>query len=190
MQTLKERIQHESKALGRGVIKVDSFLNHQIDPELMYDIGSEFVRRLGETNPTKILTVETGGIAPAFVTASLLHVPLVVARKRRTAGMPRELLQESTLSQTRHEAIDFYASPEFLTSQDRVLIIDDFLTNAQTIMALARLAQSGGAQIVGVGVVIEKMLEGGREDLEALQVPIQAIVRVARVQEGNLEFLD
>lgn len=190
MQTLKERIQHESKSLGRGVIKVDSFLNHQIDPDLMNEIGSEFVRRLGGTNPTKILTVETGGIAPAFVTAARLHVPLVVARKRRAAGMPRELLQESTLSQTRHEAIDFFASPEFLTARDRILIIDDFLTNAQTMIALARLAQSGGAQIVGIGVVIEKALEGGRRDLEELQVPVEAIVRIGKIQDGNLEFMD
>lgn len=190
MQTLKERIQSESKSLGRGVIKVDSFLNHQIDPDLMNEIGTEFVRRLGDTHPTKVLTVETGGIAPAFATAALLHVPLVVARKRRAAGMPRELLQESTLSQTRHEAVDFFASPEFLTVSDRILIIDDFLTNAQTMMALARLAQSGGAQIVGIGVVIEKALEGGRNDLSELGVPVEAIIRIGKIKDGSLEFLD
>lgn len=190
MQNLKERIHQESKSLGRGVIKVDSFLNHQIDPDLMHEIGSELARRLSGTNPTKVLTVETGGIAPAFVTASYLHIPLIVARKRRAAGMPRELLQESTLSQTRHEAIDFFASPEFLTARDRVLLIDDFLTNSQTMMALARLAQSGGAQIVGIGVVIEKAHEGGREALAALHVPVEALVRIGRVQDGGLEFLD
>lgn len=190
MQNLKERIQKETKSFGRGVIKVDSFLNHQIDPELMGEIGSELARRLEGTHPTKILTVETGGIAPALATAAALRIPLVVARKRRAAGMPRELLQESTLSQTRHEAIDLYASPEFLTARDRTVIIDDFLTNSQTIKALARLAQSGGAQIVGIGVVIEKALEGGRQDLAELSIPIEALIRIGRIQEGELQFLD
>ena len=102
MQNLKERIQSESKHLGRGVIKVDSFLNHQIDPELMHEIGSEFARRLTETNPTKILTIDTGGIAPAFVTASLLHVPLIVARKRRFFAMSLEELDQMSHGATRN----------------------------------------------------------------------------------------
>ncbi len=189
MKILEERIREESKDLGRGTVKVDSFLNHQIDPDLMYEIGREFARRFEGTNPTKILTVETGGIAPAFVTASCMHLPLVVARKRRAAGMPRELLQESTLSQTRHEAIDLFASPEFLSTADRVLIIDDFLTNAQTMLALARLAGSGGAQVVGIGAVIEKTQEGGRESLAGLNVPVEGLVRIVKMDQKGIEFV-
>lgn len=190
MIELENRIRRESHDLGRGIIKVDSFLNHQVDPDLMHEIGSEFARRLGNTLPTKIMTVETGGIAPAFATASILHVPLIITRKRRAAGMPRELLQESTLSQTRNQAIDLYASREFLTGQDRILIIDDFLTHAQTMLALSRLAQSGGAQVVGIGVVIEKAFEGGREALEFLKVPVEALVRIAKIEGGTIEFLE
>ena len=190
MQVLKERIRAESQELGRGIIKVDSFLNHQVDPDLTHLIGSEFARRLADTQPTKIMTVETGGITPAFATAAVLHVPLVIARKRRAAGMPRELLTESTISQTSHQAIDLYASPEFLTPQDRIVIIDDFLTNAQTMLALCRLAEHGGAKIVGIGVVIEKVLEGGREALAALNVPVAALVRIAKIQEGEIQFMD
>lgn len=190
MLDLENRIRRESHDLGRGVIKVDSFLNHQVDPDLMQEIGSEFARRLGHLQPTKILTVETGGIAPALATASALHVPLIITRKRRAAGMPRELLQESTLSQTRNQAIELYASPEFLTGQDRILIIDDFLTNAQTMLALTRLAKSSGAQVVGIGAVIEKAYEGGREALASLHVPVEALVRIAKIEDGRIEFLE
>jgi xanthine phosphoribosyltransferase len=132
--------------------------------------------------------VETGGIAPAFATAAALDVPLLIARKRRAAGMPRELLQESTLSQTRHEAIDLFVSPEFLSPRDRILILDDFLTNAQTMLALSRLAASGGAQVVGIGFVVEKVFEGGREALAELGVPVEALVRIIRLEEGEIAF--
>jgi xanthine phosphoribosyltransferase len=190
MDELKERIRRESQDLGRGVLKVDSFLNHQVDPVLIREIGNEFARRLAHTQPTKIMTVETGGIAPAFAVASVLEVPLVIVRKRRASGMPRELLKESTISYTSHRAIDLFASPEFLTPQDRVLIIDDFLTNAQTMLALCRLAESGGARIVGIGVVIEKVMDGGREPLAALGVPVEALVRIAKIQESEIEFVE
>lgn len=190
VKILEQRIQNESRDLGRGVIKVDSFLNHQVDPDLMHAIGNEFARRLGQTQPTKIMTVETGGITPAFATASVLHIPLIIVRKRRASGMPRELLQESTLSQTRGHAIDLFASPEFLTAQDRIVIIDDFLTNAQTLLALSRLAAKGGAQVVGIGVVIEKAFEGGRDALKALHVPVEALVRIGKLGEGEIEFVN
>lgn len=190
MKTLQDRIVQESHDLGRGLVKVDSFLNHQVDTALMLEVGREFARRLAGTHPTKILTVETGGIVPAFAVAAAFQVPLIIARKRRAAGMPRELLEESTISQTQHEAIDLFVSPEFLSAQDRVVIIDDFLTNAQTMVALARLAAAGGAQVVGIGVVIEKAYEGGRDALAWLQVPIEALVRIAKIREGGIEFLD
>ncbi|HZQ10809.1 MAG TPA: xanthine phosphoribosyltransferase [Anaerolineae bacterium] len=190
MRELEERIRRESYDLGRGIIKVDSFLNHQVEPDLMMAIGREFAQRLGATQPTKVMCVETGGVVPAFTTAAALHVPLIIVRKRRAAGMPRELLTESTLSQTRHQAIDLYASPEFLSPQDRILLIDDFLTNAQMMLALSRLAASGGAQVVGIGVVIEKTYEGGREALADSNVPVEALVRIGKIQDGTIEFVD
>lgn len=190
MKSLEQRIRLSSHDLGRGIIKVDSFLNHQVDPGLIREIGTEFARRLASTEPTKILTVETGGIAPALVTALTLNIPLIIARKRRAAGMPRELLQESTLSQTRSQAIDLFVSPEFLASGDRIVIIDDFLTNAQVIIALTRLVKSGGAQLVGIGAVIEKVHENGREALASLDVPVEALVRIGDIKPGGIEFLE
>lgn len=190
MKLIQDRIRQASHDTSRGIIQVDSFLNHQVDPTLIQAIGDEFVHRLRETQPTKILTVETGGIAPALVTALALNLPLLIARKRRATGMPRELLQQSTLSQTKNRPIDLFVSPQYLTPQDRVVIIDDFLTHAQVMLALCRLAETGGAQVVGIGIVIEKALDGGREALAALNVPVVALVRIGKITADNIEFLD
>lgn len=190
MRLIQERIRQASHDTSHGIIQVDSFLNHQVDPVLIQAIGDEFAHRLRETQPTKILTVETGGIAPALVAALTLHLPLIIARKRRATGMPRELLQESTLSQTKNRPIDLFVSPQYLGPQDRVVIIDDFLTHAQVMLALCRLVVSGGAQVVGIGVVIEKALEGGREALASLDVPIEALIRIGKIETNTIEFLD
>ncbi len=189
MQELQDRIQHAGNDLVHGILRVDAFLNHQVDTELMFDIGREFARQLESTRPTKILTVETGGIVPAFATAAAFHVPLLVARKRRAAGMMHDLLQESTLSQTHAHMIDLFVSPEFLSPTDRIVIIDDFLTNAQIMLALTRLAIRGGAQVVGIGVVIEKTFEGGRNDLASLNVPVIALARISKIVPSGIEFL-
>jgi xanthine phosphoribosyltransferase len=188
MEDLKERITREGKHLGRGILKVDSFLNQQVDPQLMTEIGQDLARRLGSTRPTKVLTVETSGILPAFATAAALGVPLVFARKHRSVGMPPQPLQESTLSQKEERIVQLLVSPEFLTRSDRVLIVDDFLTTAQTILALARLARASGAQVVGVGAVIEKSFEHGREALASLKVPVESVVQIERFENGNVIF--
>ncbi len=190
MQSLKERIQVDGKHLGRGIIKVDSFLNQQVDPRLLREIGAELARRLSSLQPTKVLTVETSGILPAFTTAEALNVPLVFARKHRAVGMPSQPLQETTLSQQEERVIQLLVSPEFLTRDDRVVIVDDFLTTAQTILALARLARASGAQVVGIGAVIEKSYEHGRESLSALKVPIESLVTIERFENGHIIFKD
>ncbi len=188
MQDLKERIAREGKHLGRGVLKVDSFLNQQVDPQLMQEIGQELARRLSSTQPTKVLTVETSGILPAYATAAALNVPLIFARKHRSVGMPPQPLQESTLSQKEERIVQLLVSPEFLTRSDRVLIVDDFLTTAQTILALARLAKASGAQVVGIGAVIEKTFERGREALASLKVPVESLVQIERFENGTVIF--
>lgn len=186
MQALKDRILGEGKHLGRGILKVDSFLNQNVDPQLMNEIGQQLAKRLGPTQPTKVLTVETSGILPAFATASALQVPLVFARKHRTVGMPPQPLQESTLSQQEERVVNLLVSPEFLSKGDRVVIVDDFLTTAQTILALARLARRAGAQVVGIGAVIEKTFDHGRDTLAGLHVPIETLVQVESMQDGQI----
>jgi xanthine phosphoribosyltransferase len=188
MQVLKDRILCEGKHLGRGILKVDSFLNQQVEPQLMNEIGQELARRLASTKPTKVLTAETSGILPAFATATALNVPLVFARKHRAVGMPPQPLQESTLSQKEDRIVQLLVSPEFLSGSDRVVIVDDFLTTAQTILALARLARRSGAQVVGVGAVIEKTFDHGREALEHFSIPVETLVQVDRIENGHITF--
>jgi xanthine phosphoribosyltransferase len=188
MQALEERIRIECSCLGRNVLKVDSFLNHQIDPDLMLEIGRELARRFGPVEPNKILTVEVGGIGPAFGVGAALHIPVVVARKHRFTGMPIHPLQESTLSKSADHMVSLYASPEFLVPGDRVLIVDDFLTSAQTILALARMARAGGAQVVGVGAVIEKTFDHGRSALQALNVPVESVISIESMNGDKIVF--
>ncbi len=188
MQALKERLLREAKPLGRGILKVDSFLNQQVDTTLMLQIGQEFARRFQPNQPTKVLTAETSGILPAFATAVALNVPLVFARKHRPVGMARQPLQESTLSQQEDRIIQLLVSPEFLSRTDRIVIVDDFLTSAQTFLALARLARASGAQVIGIGAVIEKTFEHGRELLKSLNVPIESLVAIERMDDGQIIF--
>lgn len=186
MEEVKKRLLQEGVALGRGLLKVDSFLNHQIDPQLMSKIGQEFACLFREVHPTKVLTAETSGIAPALMTALDLHVPLVVARKNRPITMPRQPLRESTLSRRDERIIELLVSPEFLVTGDRVLLVDDFLSSPQELLALARLVQRAGAQVVGVGVVIEKTFDHGREALEHLGLRVEALATVDRIEDDRV----
>lgn len=186
MQTLRERIQHDGRNLGRGILKVDSFLNHQVDPVLMDACGRELASRFRHVGATKVLTAEISGIAPAVTTALHLSVPLVYARRSRPVTMPDQVLLTVAPSHTRGQMVELIVSPEYLQPSDRVLIVDDFLATGQTILGLARLAQAGGAAVVGVGAVIEKSFEGGREALAWLEVPIESLAIVTDMRDGKI----
>lgn len=186
MQELRERILKEGRNLGKGILKVDSFLNHQIDPQLMIRVGQELARRLAHTQPTKVLTAETSGIAPALAAAAALNIPLVFARKRPPLTMDYTIVSESARSRTQGKMVDLMVSTEYLRPGDRVLIIDDFLATAQTITALARLADKVGARVVGIGTVIEKTFENGRANAQHLGVPIESLVVITSMDDGKI----
>ncbi|HEY6042582.1 MAG TPA: xanthine phosphoribosyltransferase [Anaerolineae bacterium] len=186
MRELNELLIRDSVGLGHGLLKVDSFLNHQINPGLLKRIGEDLAEKLAPTRPTRVLTVETSGIAPALMTALALNLPLTFARKSRTPTMPRNALRESTLSSRQERVVDLFVSPEYLSHNDRVVIIEDFLASAQTMLALARLVQHSGAELVAFGAVIEKVFEGGRAALEALGVPVVAVAIVEKIQDGHV----
>ncbi len=190
MQELKERIQREGRNLGGGILKVDSFLNHQIDPGLMTRLGEELARRLAHTRPTKVLTAETSGIAPALATATALGVLVVFARKSPPLTMDYTIVKEVCRSRTHDKMIELMVSTEYLTPQDRVLIVDDFLATAQTINALARLVAKVNATLVGVGTVIEKEFERGRVNARDLNVPIESLAVIANMDAGKIVFKD
>ena len=186
MKNLHDRILKEGKNLGRGILKVDSFLNHQVDPGLMDECGRELGRRFESVEASKILTAEISGIAPALATALHMALPLVYARRTKPITMPGQVHLTTAPSHTRGQMIDLMISPEYLTGEDRVLIIDDFLATGQTILGLARLAQAAGAHLVGIGAVIEKVFEGGRDALAGLEVPIEALAIVTDMTGGKI----
>jgi len=177
MDKLRQRILSEGQNLGGGILKVDGFINHQVDPALMEACGQE-------------LTAEISGIAPALTTAHHLDLPVVYARKNKPITMPDQVFLTLTPSHTKGRTVELIVSPEYLGSGEQVLIIDDFLASGQTIMGLVRLAQTAGAEIVGVGALVEKRFEGGRDVLAHLNVPIEALAVVVDMSDGKIVFED
>jgi xanthine phosphoribosyltransferase len=175
MQMLEERVSRDGRHLGNGVVKVDSFMNHQIDPVLMQAIGEEFARRFAHVKPTRILTAETSGIAPALAAGMFLKIPLVFARKHQPITMAKEPFREVSTSPTHGKEVELLVSNEYMHASDRVLIIDDFLSSAKTIRALVHLIEQSGAVLVGIGTVIEKAYVGGRKQLSDIDVPIESL---------------
>jgi xanthine phosphoribosyltransferase len=178
MQALVNRIQAEAIHLGDGIIKVDGFLNHQIDPALNAAMGQEFARLFAGAAITKVITAEVSGIAPALATAQALNVPLVYARKHRPITMPDGFYLSEAPSHTKCGIVQLMVSPEYLCANDCVLLIDDFLATGYTIEALAQLVVQSDARLCGIGCVIEKVFEGGRILLAHLGVPIVTLAKI------------
>ena len=190
MNELKERILKEGKNLGGGILKVDGFINHQVDPQLMDLCGRELARRFRDIGATKVLTAEISGIAPALTTALHLGLPVVYARKSKPITMPDQVFLTLTPSHTKGRTVELIISPEYLAGGERVLIIDDFLASGATILGLVRLAQSAGAQIVGVGALVEKIFEGGRQALSHLEVPVESLACIRSMEGDQILFMD
>jgi xanthine phosphoribosyltransferase len=181
VKALVDRIRTEGRNLGNGILKVDGFINHQLDPALTLEMGHEFVRHFnaaGVSGITKIITAEVSGIAPALTTAMVLGVPMVYARKHRPITMPDGFYDAEAPSHTKGGMVRLMISPEYLTQEDRVLLIDDFLATGKTIDALARLIAQCGATLCGIGCLVEKSFEDGRQRLSYLQVPIVTLAIV------------
>ncbi len=190
MQELTDRILTEGKNLGDGILKVDGFINHQVDPVLMNTCGREFAQIFKDIGATKVLTAEISGIAPAVTTALHLGLPVVYARKHKPITMPDQVFLTLTPSHTKGRTVELIISPEYLAGGEKVLIIDDFLASGATILGLVRLAQSAGAQVIGIGALIEKVFEGGRDALAHLDVPIRALARIKVMQGDEIIFED
>ena len=190
MNSLQERILKEGQVLGGGILKVDSFVNHQVDPKLMDDCGRDFAKRFANVGATKILTAEISGIAPALTTAIHMNLPVVYARKTKPITMPDQVYLTLAPSHTKGRMVELIVSPEYLANNERVLIIDDFLASGQTILGLVRLAEASGSKIVGIGALIEKSFEGGRNVLESLGVPVESLACIVKMGDGEIKFRD
>ena len=188
MELLKTRILEEGEHLGDGILKVDGFINHQVDPSLMDQAGRHFARFFSEISATKILTAEISGIAPAVSTGLHMDLPVVFARKHKPITMPDQVLLTLAPSHTKGRTVELIVSPEYLSKGEKVLIIDDFLATGATILGLIRLAETAGSTIVGVGALIEKTFEAGRQRLEDLNIPVHSLARIRSMEEDQIYF--
>ncbi len=188
MEELKQKILKDGRNLGNGILKVDGFINHQVDARLMDACGREFARLFKDVRATKVLTAEISGIAPALMTAMHLGLPVVYARKTKPITMPDQVFLTLAPSHTKGRMVELIVSPEHLGSGERILIIDDFLASGATIMGLVRLAQTAGASIVGIGALIEKAFEGGRQVFVPLGVPVESLACIASMDGDQITF--
>lgn len=188
MERLKQKIVSEGKVLSDSVLKVDSFLNHQIDPELMQYIGAEFVSRFKDEGITKILTLESSGIAPSVMTALRLGVPTVFARKRKSLTLIDNLYSAEVYSYTKRESSTISVSMDYIKNDDVVLIIDDFLANGQAAQGLIHMVEQSGATLAGVGIVIEKGFQNGRNIIEEQGIRVESLAIISSLENGKVTF--
>lgn len=190
MDKLKQAIREKGRVLSTEVLKVDSFLNHQIDVDLMMSVGEELARRFQKDSITKVLTIESSGIAPSMTAARDLEASLVFARKKKSLTMNNDVFVSQVYSFTKQETNDITVSKDFLNKNDRVLIIDDFLANGQAAFGLIDIVQQAGATVVGLGIVIEKSFQDGRQRLEDQGYRVESLARVHSLENGQVTFVD
>lgn len=185
MQLLKDRINKDGKVRAGNVLKVDSFLNHQIDIELYGEIGKEFKKRFADCEVTKILTIEASGIGIACITAQYFKVPVVFAKKTQTKNIAGDVYTGQVQSFTHGRVYDIIVAKEFLKAGDKILIIDDFLANGCALLGLAKLVKDAGATLVGAGIVIEKGFQEGGKMVRESGVRVESLAIVEAMSEEN-----
>ncbi len=192
MEALKKRILAEGRNLGGGILKIDSIINHQIYPDLMMEMGQEMAARFKDVKVDRILTAEISGIAPAVMTGLALGVPIVYARKTKPITMFGPVFLETAPSHTKGSEVNLLVAAEFMPANQNVLIVDDFLATGKTLRALARIVEGAQSRVVGVGVVVEKTFEGGRDFMrqKGYTMPIEALAVIVSMDDGKIIFGD
>ncbi|GIT82295.1 xanthine phosphoribosyltransferase [Acinetobacter seohaensis] len=189
MHALEQKILAEGIVLSEAVLKVDSFLNHQIDPVMMQQIGQEFARLFKDAGITKIITIEASGIAPAVMAGLELGVPVIFARKYQSLTLKDDLYRSKVFSFTKQTESTIAISNKHISASDKVLVIDDFLANGQAALGLADLIHQANAEVVGIGIVIEKSFQPGRELLLEKGYRVESLARVKSLANGTVEFV-
>ncbi len=193
MEALVQRIKDEGQNLGNGILKVDGFINHQLEPKLTVAMGQHFkdsFDKSGVSGVTKIVTAEVSGIAPALTTAIAYDVPVVFARKKKPITMAEGVYESHAPSHTKGGVTPLIISPEYLLPTDRVILIDDFLASGRTIKALVDVINQCGATLLGIGGVIEKSFEGGRDLLSDIGVPIVSLAVIEGMEGNSIQVRD
>jgi len=188
MEILKQRILKDGQAIGIGILKVDSFLNHQLDVELLNEIGKEFHKRFSDVEITKILTIEASGIGIACMTALYFNVPVVFAKKAEPSTMVDGAYQAKVHSFTKNKDYNISVSKKYLTQSDKVLIIDDFLAKGGALQGLEDIVRQSGAQLVGAGIVIEKAFQEGGKSLRDKGVRIESLAVIQSIMDNEIKF--
>lgn len=188
MELLKQRILNDGKVIGTDILKVDSFLNHQLDVGLLYEVGREFKRRFEGAGVTKILTVEASGIAVASIAALHFDVPVVFAKKTEASNLDSATYECDVFSFTKNRSYRIRVSKKYLTRGDRVLILDDFLANGKAVFGLKNIIEQAGAELVGIGIVIEKGFQDGGKLLREAGVRLESLAVVDSMEQGNVVF--
>jgi len=191
MQELKDKIRQEGRYLGDGILKIDGILNHQMDPAFVKRMGEEIANRFRDAQPTRILTAEVSGVAPALMAGLALNIPVVYARKNKPVTMAGPIFLETAVSHTKGGEIFLMVAAEYLKPGERVLSVDDFLASGKTLLALARMVLSADCVLVGVATVVEKLFEGGREALvRKYHVPVESLAVITYLDDKRIEFAD
>jgi len=190
MKTLEERILRDGQVLGENILKVDSFLTHQVDFSLMKEIGQVFAEAVKDAGVTKVVTIEASGIAPAVYVAEALGLPMIFAKKAKNITMTEGILTAEVYSFTKQVTSTVSIAGKFLNSDDKVLIIDDFLANGQAAKGLITIIEQAGAQVEAVGIVIKKSFQNGRQLLETSGYRVLSLARIAGFEKGQVVFTE
>ncbi len=188
METLEARILKDGYVLGENILKVDSFLTHQVDLHLMKEIGEVFAAKFKNAGITKVVTIEASGIAPALYTADALAVPMIFAKKSKNITMNEGILTTEVFSFTKQVTNTVSIANKYLSEKDKVLIVDDFLANGQAAKGLVEIVEQAGAKVEAVGIVIEKSFQEGRGLLEEAGIPVFSLARLERFENGKVVF--
>lgn len=190
MKLLEDRILKDGNVLGENILKVDSFLTHQVDYELMQEIGKVFAEAYKNAGITKVVTIEASGIAPAIYVAQALDVPMIFAKKHKNITMTEGILTAEVYSFTKQVTSTVSIASKFLSKNDTVLVVDDFLANGQAAKGLLEIISQAGAKVAGIGIVIEKSFQNGRKLLEDAGVAVTSLARIEAFEEGKVKFME
>lgn len=190
MNKLRERIRADGRVIGNDVLKIDSFLNHQLDPALIQAIGQEFAARFRDAGVTRILTIEASGIAVALMAGLYLNVPVVFAKKSRARTQAEPVYSASLTSFTKCETVGIAVSQRYLEPADRILIIDDFLATGEATAALMSLVEQAGAALAGIGIVVEKGFQSGGKRIRAQGIPLESLVIIESLGTDGIRFAE
>lgn len=189
MRELEEKIREYGTVLPGNVLKVDAFLNHQVDPELMLHIGQEFAKHFADEGITKVWTVESSGIAPAVMTGLAMKIPVIFARKHKSLTLNHDMYVADVYSYTKKTTNRISISKKYVSPSDKVLLIDDFLANGQAVEGMLEIADQAGVEVAGAGIVIEKSFQPGAQEIKDRGIRLESLARIKSLENNSIEFM-